>query len=101
MAILQRVVHVIRPDKGQEFDEWMNKWIEFTDSHGFPTMTRYSYMSGTHPNGTIVAERLWESFAECEKAFVELYKNPEAAVLDAPCYELVKEMRTEFLMKME
>jgi hypothetical protein len=101
MAILQRMVHIVYPGKQKEFMAWMKEWTEFTDSHGFPPMTFCSYISGAYEYGAIVGEREWESMGECERAFAELYKNPEAETLEAPSYEIVKEKYAEFLMKMD
>ena len=44
---------------------------------------------------------MWESMSECERAFMELYKDPEHDTLAAPSYEIIKEKYAEFLMKME
>ena len=101
MAILERYVQKVRPGKWEELEELDKQNTVLEERHGFPPKTRYTYISGPYDSGTLVVERLWESFSAGEAAHEKLAADPEAEELSKKAGEILKSSRLEFLSKLE
>jgi hypothetical protein len=100
MAILQRMIQRIGAGKWEELEELDRQWTEIENRCGYPPKTHYTYISGPHAAGTLVVERLWESFAAGEEAWNKLMADPDAAALQARTQQIVKRTHYEFLQKL-
>ena len=101
MPILERQIQVIRSGKWEELEEMDKEWTTIESRYGYPSKTRYTYISGGYDTGTLIVERLWDSFAASEEAFQKLNADPEAKALSEKGSEIIDSMKREFLWKLE
>jgi hypothetical protein len=101
MAILQRLIQKVRPDKWEELEEMDKEWTTIESRYEYPPKTRYVYFSGGYDTDTLVVERLWDSFAAAEETINKLSADPEANALSKKFYEIVESQKMELLVKLE
>jgi hypothetical protein len=77
MAILERQVKHIRPEKQAERAAHGEEIAAIESRHGYPPLRRYIMLFGPDEMGTEVLEREWPSMAAMEQAVQSCQADPE------------------------
>lgn len=81
MAVLERLIQKVRPDKWEELEVFDKKFDVIEGAAGFPSKKRYVCLAGGLPQGTLIIEREWESLAAAEAAYAKFNAEPAALQL--------------------
>jgi hypothetical protein len=100
MKVVKRLVQKVRPDKWEMLEKTEKKWDAAENRLGFPSKTRYRYISGGDDNIHIV-ERHWESFAAMEAAFEQWLADPEIQTLLEETVGYIDGGERQFLAKLD
>ena len=96
MAILERMIQEIYPDKWEELDEIEKRYAVVEDRLGYPPKKRYNSFAAPYPANTLIIEREWSSMAEMEATYGRAFEDPEIQALNAEVTSIVKGSRFEF-----
>ncbi len=98
MAILERQVKFIIPEKAAERAAAGPQIDAIEAKHGYPPLRRYRLLSGPEDMGTEVLEREWPSFAAMEEAIVKCQADPEYQEIIRKYGNWVRNSRIEYYL---
>ena len=96
MIVIERQIQKIYPDKWAELDELDKKYNVLEQKYGFPPKKRFTSISGSHDNNTLIIEREWKSFAVAEATYEKAFADPEYQKLGMEAASVMKSARMEF-----
>jgi hypothetical protein len=92
---LEREIQQIRPGKWAELEAIDKKYNAVESRLGFPAKRRYRCYIGGQTNNTLNIEREWESLAAMETAYMKIFMDPEAQVLNVEVETIIESQQVE------
>ena len=101
MVIVERMIQQIAPGKWEELEELDKKYTVVESRLGFPAKKRYWAYAGSHPSGTLIITRQWDSMAEMEATYEKAFADSEHQALNEEGTGIVLSTQFEFYIPIE